>query len=374
MAEALRCDAPSDADESQLYHLLISELTDFAVFLMDPNGCVVSWNPGVEHLLGYTEGEWLGRPVEIIFTSEDRASGKPEEELLIAMRDGRAPDVRWHQKKDGSRLFVEGTMVALRDEGGKLLGFSKVMRDITERKEAEAERERLVAELARSNDDLSQFARIASHDLRAPLSTITQFLQLLLRKYKGRVLDESAELYIGLINDNTQRMSALTSDLLRLSEVSSDSSAVIAAPVEVDRTVKTALANLQAVIEESGAVVSWGSLPQVSMEETLLVQLFQNLIANAVKYRSKEEPRVRIEVKNHGDAYMFSVQDNGIGIEKKYQEQIFAPFKRLHGAEISGSGIGLAVCKKIVERAGGRIWVDSEPGGGSTFLFTLPRR
>ena len=137
MAEPLRCDAPAPADHAQLYELLISELIDFAVFLIDPTGCIRSWNPGVERLLGFQENEWVGRPAHIIFTPEDRAAKKPEEEMTKAARDGRAPDIRWHQRKDGSRLFVEGTMVALKDEAGQLLGFSKVMRDITERKKTE---------------------------------------------------------------------------------------------------------------------------------------------------------------------------------------------------------------------------------------------
>lgn len=146
MAEPLRCNIPAQANHAQLYELLVSELTDFVVFLMDPTGCIMSWNPGVERILGYTEAEWLGRPAHIIFTPEDRAAKKPEEEMTKAARDGRTPDIRWHQRKDGSRLFVEGTMVVLKDDTGQLLGFSKVMRDITERKRAEEELQRARAE------------------------------------------------------------------------------------------------------------------------------------------------------------------------------------------------------------------------------------
>lgn len=138
MAEPLRCDGLTQADHAQLYELLVSELTDFAVFLIDPTGCIASWNPGVERLLGYQEHEWVGQPAHIIFTPEDRAAKRPEEEMTVARRNGRAPDNRWHQRKDGSRLFVEGTMVALKDTSGVLLGFSKVMRDVTARQQAEA--------------------------------------------------------------------------------------------------------------------------------------------------------------------------------------------------------------------------------------------
>ncbi len=237
---------------------------------------------------------------------------------------------------------------------------------------AEVERERLLLELARSNEELSQFARIASHDLKAPLNTIAQFSQLLLKRYKGKTLDQSAEDYLDLIISNAQRMSAMTSDLLRFSEVSS-SSIFPAIPVRASGMVEMALANLQSAVEESGAVVTCADLPEVELESTLLVQLFQNLIGNAIKYRGKASPRIHIAAEEQGRYYLFSVKDNGLGIDKQHLERIFEPFKRLHGGEISGSGIGLAVCKKIVDRAGGRIWADSSPGQGSTFFFTLLR-
>lgn len=497
IAEPLVCDHPAHADYPRLYELLVAELTDFAVFLTDPTGCIVSWNPGVKRLLGYSEAEWMGQMAHIIFTPEDRAARKLEEEMATASRDGGAPDVRWHLKKNGTRLFVEGTMVALRDSRGELLGFSKVMRDITERKRtehalrtneerfralmhassdvlyrmsedwtemrylgggnflsdtetpskewleryihpedqpavmaaiqqatetksvfelehrvrrvdgtlgwthsraipilnasgditewfgaatditerkaAEIERERLLTELARSNDDLSQFAHTASHDLKAPLSTIVQFSQLLLQRYKGKILDESAEEYLNLVITNGRRMSTLTSDLLRFSEAMASPSLLPATSVKASGMVDMATANLQGDIEESGAVITCGALPEVKMDATLLVQLFQNLIANAIKYRSKDVPRIHIAAEELAGSYLFSIKDNGMGIERQHQGHIFEPFKRLHGSEIPGSGIGLTLCKKIVERADGRIWVESNLLQGSTFFFTLPR-
>jgi PAS domain S-box-containing protein len=225
-------------------------------------------------------------------------------------------------------------------------------------------------ELRRANEDLNQFAHSASHDLQEPLRTISIYTQLLRRKLDNR-LDPETEQYARYVLRGATRMEALIKDLLAYTQAASGSEA--ASVIEGDEALDAALSNLRAAIEQSGAHVTHGPLPRVRITRVHLTQVFQNLIGNAIKYRRDEPPRIRIGAERHQSGWLFSVEDNGIGIEEKYREQIFGIFKRLHTAEeYSGTGIGLAICQRIVERAGGRIWVESELGRGSTFFFTLP--
>jgi light-regulated signal transduction histidine kinase (bacteriophytochrome) len=225
------------------------------------------------------------------------------------------------------------------------------------------------AELRRSNEDLSQFAYVASHDLRSPLKTVTMFSQLLERKY-GDTLGEGKEL-LAQITTATRRMASLIDDLLRFSTISATRQ-YAASLVDANKSLATAIDNLRSSIEESGAVVEYDRLPQILIDETSLVQLFQNLLGNAIRYRSEQSPRMVVSAVPHDGFWRFSCRDNGIGIAPEYTSRIFEPFKRLHGPEVPGSGIGLAVCRKIVQRYGGDIWVESTVGEGSTFYFTLP--
>jgi len=233
-------------------------------------------------------------------------------------------------------------------------------------------------ELARSNADLEQFAYVASHDLQEPLRAVVSYLQLLERRYSGQ-LDERAEKYIGYAVDGGKRMQTLISDLLTYSRVGRRDVAM--AGVELEAVLDRALASLRLAIEESGAEVTHDPLPTVVGDATQLTQVFQNLVANAIKFRGEAPPRIHVSAerqpsadseRQHG-AWLFSVRDNGIGIAPEYRERVFVLFQRLHGRdEYSGTGIGLAVCKRIVERHGGTLWVDETPGGGSTFWFTIP--
>jgi two-component system CheB/CheR fusion protein len=235
--------------------------------------------------------------------------------------------------------------------------------DITERKNAEDA-------LKATNADLQHFAYALTHDLREPLRMVVNFTQLLGREYAGK-LGEEADKFISYSVQGALRMEALLNALLVYWEVAGhelDGSA----SVECGAALAKALVNLDAAIAESGATVTSDPLPTVDSEEVFLIQVFQNLISNSIKYRSEEAPRIHVSAKRDADRWLFSVQDNGIGIDPKDAERVFGVFKRLHGSEIPGTGIGLAICKKIVERQGGRIWVESEPGRGSTFKFTLP--
>lgn len=229
--------------------------------------------------------------------------------------------------------------------------------------------ERQAAELARSNRDLEQFAYVASHDLQEPLRMVSSYTQLLERRYKGR-LDADADEFIHYAVDGAQRMRRLIDDLLAYSRLTTRPAQF--RPTPLDRVLTDVRAALHLAILESGADIESGPLPTVQADSVQMQQLFQNLLSNAIKYRGSHPPRIAISAEESGDAWTFSVTDNGIGIESQYLERVFDIFQRLHGVgEYPGTGIGLALCKKIVERHGGRIWVTSQPGQGSTFHFTL---
>jgi signal transduction histidine kinase len=227
-------------------------------------------------------------------------------------------------------------------------------------------------ELSRSNTELEQFAYIASHDLQEPLRMVRSYLQLLERKYRDR-LDETADKYIDYAVDGASRMARMINDLLAYSRVVTRGKPI--GPIDCEQAWAEALANLEKMIEESGAEVTHDPLPPVTADFGQMVQLFQNLIGNALKYRSDRPPKIHGSARQQEGQWLFSICDNGIGIEPQYAERVFVIFQRLHGrGAYSGTGIGLAVCKRIVERHGGSIWVESEYGNGSTFLFTIPQQ
>jgi signal transduction histidine kinase len=241
--------------------------------------------------------------------------------------------------------------------------------EIAERKRAEQALQQANESLGRSNQDLEQFAYAASHDLQEPLRTIKNFTSLLNRRYKGK-LGEDADEFVGYIIDGADRMETLIKDLLAYSRAGRSNKAP--APVESGRAFRTALSNLQGAIQSSGAQVEGGELPQVVANDVEMVQLFQNLISNAIKYRSERAPEIHVGAVKKDRVWIFEVQDNGMGVPPGEQQRIFGVFQRLHGRELPGSGIGLATCARIVERHGGRIWVESVAGGGSRFRFTMP--
>lgn len=244
----------------------------------------------------------------------------------------------------------------------------KQLRD--QRRQTEQELARKVEELARSNRDLEQFAYVASHDLQEPLRMVAAYTQLLAERYRGK-LDADADKFIGYAVEGAIRMQTLVLDLLAFSRVGHNPSN--GKTSDCNHVVAEALLNLKAAIEESGAVVTYGDLPPVVAEHTQLLQVFQNLIGNAIKFRGKEELTIRVSAERQDSQWRFDIVDNGIGIAPEYHEVIFAIFQRLHArGEFTGNGVGLAICKKIVEQYGGRIWVESAPGQGCTFHFTMP--
>ncbi len=267
----------------------------------------------------------------------------------------------------GLALFATAVMIlfaALIWWNARLLFFAE-----TEKQKAEAELKRTSAELARSNTDLQQFAYVASHDLTEPLRMVVSYLQLV--KGHDQQLDSEGREFIGYAMDGAARMQALIQDLLAYARVDVRGNAF--EPIEADNALRAALANLKVPLEETHAGIEREPLPRVRADAVQLTQVFQNLIGNAVKFRGQTPLRIEIGARRQGDEWIFHVRDNGIGIEPKHFDRVFALFQRLHTRrEYPGTGMGLAICKKIVERHGGRIWVESTPGKGAAFFFTLP--
>jgi light-regulated signal transduction histidine kinase (bacteriophytochrome) len=244
--------------------------------------------------------------------------------------------------------------------------------EISERKRVEEERERWMAELARSNAELEQFAYVASHDLKEPLRMVSSFAQLLKKRYKGR-LGKDADEFIAYIVEGIIRMQAIINDLLAYSRVGTQGKPF--QPTDCESVLNQVMVNLKVAIEQSGAIITHDPLPTITADTSQMIQLLQNLISNAIKFRSKELPRIHIRTEKKRNEWFFSVQDNGIGIAPEFFEHLFQIFQRGHPAsEYPGTGIGLATCKKIVERHGGKIWAESVESRGSTFYFTIPLR
>lgn len=387
IAERQRVEQSLQASEIRFRMLVDAAPT--AMIMIGRDGRIVLVNRECERLFGYSRDELLGALIEMIVPERSRArhpalresyQQDPETRRMGAGRDLTAV------RKDGSEFPVEIGLNPIRTDQGDFV--LSVVVDLTERKRHEDEKQRLNeilecrvqertielehsnAALERSNMELQQFAYIASHDLQSPLRSIAGFTQLLQRRTHGK-FDEQAESWLKLIVDATGRMQALISDLLQYSRI--ETRAEPFEPISMNAAFHDAVGFLEAAIGDSAAKVTADELPTVIGDRMRLVQLFQNLIGNGIKYRGKETPRVHVSVERCDDEWIFSVRDHGIGIDPKHHERIFEIFKRLHTQQqYPGTGIGLAVCRRVVQRHGGRIWVESSPGAGSTFRFTVP--
>lgn len=480
-----------------MFELLLAQLNEFVVVFVDANGAFTSWHPGVENIFGYNAEEFIGQPTAILFPLADRATGAPQRELEQVSRTGRASDTTWLVTKAGARIMVEGVTITLRDNNKNLVGFGKVLRDVTEQKNAEdslktlaraldqsnvivrswdgtiehwtagcerlygwtaqeavgqicqqllktsfpvsqnetnqqmqltgswkgelqhtrrdgtvlsiaatwvllqdgpnepgmvietqtdvtahsqmrreleeanVQLQKIKGELERSNEELEEFARITSHDLSAPI-TSARWLTDLLENRHSTQLDEAGKKCVKQISQSLARMGDLVEGILAHARVGR-SSIRDSHQTEAEQALAIALENLHRDIEVSRARIEYDPLPTIQVESRAASQLFQNLLSNALKYRRPDVLLlVQITVTRQEDMWQFAVRDNGIGIAPEWLERIFQPMQRQQGLNVSGSGIGLATCKKIVTRAGGRIWVESTPGLGSTFFFTLP--
>jgi signal transduction histidine kinase len=341
-------------------------------------GQLLHLNKAAYEVFNFSEQEWSRTPADLsgifeIATPAGRVLKSEEWPLarILAGEQLRNLELRMRRIdiESAARILNFSGQVVQDGSGGSVafLTFS----DISVRKNAEQQLARMMRELQRSNSELEQFSYVASHDLQEPLRMVASYTQLLSKRYKGR-LDADADEFIAYAVDGSNRMQQLIRDLLTYSRVGSGAMALH--DISSERALHAALANLRAAIQDSGAVVTHDSLPAVTTDETQLTQVFQNLIGNAIKYRSAEVPRIHIAATMHpGNEWIFSVRDNGLGIAPEHFAKIFVLFQRLHGREeIAGTGIGLAICKKMLEGLGGRIWVESQPEQGSTFHFALP--
>jgi PAS domain S-box-containing protein len=359
----------SERKETEAKYRGLLEAAPDAMVVVNQPGEIVLLNLQAEKQFGYQRDELVGQRVENIIPEgfSERllmhGTGSPDDPIVQQMGTGIELIGR---RKNGSEFPLEIMLSPLESTEGILV--TAAIRDISVRKKSEEALLKTVAELKRSNEELQQFAYVASHDLQEPLRMVASYTQLLAKRYKGR-LDSDADEFIAYAVDGSNRMQALIQDLLAYSRAGMVGKAL--REISSEHALKEALTNLRAVIEESSAVVTHDLMPVITTDDMQLAQVFQNLVGNAIKYRSAEVPHVHVDAaKNGGNEWIFSVQDNGMGIDPQYFERIFILFQRLHGRkEFEGTGIGLAICKKIVERLGGRIWVESQPEKGSTFYL-----
>jgi PAS domain S-box-containing protein len=366
-----RAKAEEALQQSEEKYRGLLEAAPDGMVVVNQGGEIVLLNAKAERQFRYSRDELLGQKVTNIipegFAERLIADGTHTVAEAQAQQVGTGIE-HYGRRKDGTEFPIEIMLSPLESTEGILV--TAAIRDITVRKEAEALLVRKVEELNRSNEELEQFAYVASHDLQEPLRMVASYTQLLSKRYKGR-LDADADEFIAFAVDGASRMQRLIQDLLVYSRVGKRGKELL--DVFSEESLQQAIINLRGAIEESGAQVTHDPLPRVMADETQLIQLFQNLVGNAIKYRRAGVPLIHISAaRDGGIMWIFSVQDNGIGIDSQFFEKIFGMFQRLHKREeFTGTGMGLAICKKIVERHGGGISVESQPGRGSTFHFTL---
>jgi PAS domain S-box-containing protein len=355
--------------EEQLSRLILDQAGE-AIVVVEPLGLITRCSQSARHLAG---SPILGNHFDRAFRLKSAGALYGAEEIIAAARDGRGARGLEAELLTGSRDQCSVLISAspLWSEKSELLGCVITLTDITQRKSAEEALARQAEQLMHANSDLRQFAHSASHDLREPLRQLAVFNELLQKKYSHQLGEEAISLLQHSI-EAAHRMESLLRGLLEYTEAADDalssSTFVDAAAIAAKTT-----ATFDERIRQSGARIDCGPLPEVRVREVHLTQLFQNLLGNALKYRSEQPPVIRISAERAGEMWQISVADNGIGIAPEYHEQIFGLFRRLHGGgKYAGSGIGLAICQKIVQRYGGRIWVESKPGDGARFSFTLP--
>jgi PAS domain S-box-containing protein len=362
------------------YHRMIAEVQDYAIILMDEQGHIQNWNAGAERIKGYTAAEIVGKRFEIFYTPEDRETRLPDSLLDQAREHGRAVHEGWRLRKDGSKFWGSIAITALHDKDNNIIGFSKVTRDLTEKKLAEERLIAYTAELEARNSELEQFAYVASHDLQEPLRKIRTFTELIRDNYEN---EQFVRRYFDKLDISAARMAELIRSLLNFSRLTKIADAKDT--VDLNVVLDEVLQDMELLVREKNADIRFFGLPVVSGHHIQLVQLFSNLLGNALKF-CENRPRVEILSANVGRAavpdkgellheryYELIFRDNGIGFEQQYADLIFSLFQRLHEREdFEGTGIGLALCRKIVQNHEGFIVAESEPGKGAAFKIYLP--
>ena len=350
--------------------LLATTLAGIAdgVIATDANGRVTFINPVALRLTGWNEGDAVGTPITDVFAIVNETTrAKVENPLEKALAQGHAVGLANHTNlisKSGDELPIDDSAAPLKDDAGNTIGAVLVFRDISVRRLAERD-------LRNANAELQQFVNAAAHDLRSPLNSVNAIAQMLAAQFERELGPRGGEL-VSYLTDGMGRIRRLLDDLVDFARASHFDQTT-ARPLSLDVPLQAAIQNLQADIDRAGAEVTFEPLPVVAVHESHAVQVFQNILGNAIKYRGPEAPRVHVSAKRKDSEWLISVADNGMGIDPGYLDQIFRPFKRLHSeSAYPGSGIGLAACEKIVKGYGGRIWAESEPGKGSTFFFALP--
>ena len=364
------------------FRLLVASVRDYAIFMLDPQGRVATWNLGAERMKGYRADEIIGQHFSIFYPEEARRVGHPEAELRQALREGRYQEEGWRRRKDGSQFFAHVTITSVRGPTGNLLGFAKVTRDVTERRAAEealrglaAELEEKVrertAELEDANRDLEAFSYSVSHDLRAPLRALDGFSKVLLDQTADR-LEPVHRNYLGRIRSAAQRMSQLIDDMLMFSRLSRAS--IEPSPVDLTAMAREIAHELGEA--EPGRHIQFAAQQglTITADPRLLRVLMENLLGNAWKFtRRRAHPRVEVGALWRDGETVYYVRDNGAGFDPRYADKLFMPFQRLHSSrEFEGTGVGLATACRVVKRHGGRLWAEAAPDQGATFYMTFP--
>lgn len=361
------------------FRRLVEGVKDYAIYMLDPDGLVVSWNPGAERIKGYTAREIIGKHFSSFYSSEDVELGAPARNLEAANREGTHESEGWRVRKDGSRFWASVLITALRDETGSLHGYTKITRDITERREAEEKIRVLTSNLAAradelesANKELEAFTYSVSHDLRAPLRAIDGFSKVLLEDCSSQLVGEGKRL-LNVIISNVRKMSNLIDDLLAFSRLSRKE----LRPVRIDMgaLLQEAFEEIRAQTQQQLPIrLAVDSLPPALGDRAMLRQVFVNLLSNGVKFSSKSpETIIQITGVKQDGFLVYSIRDNGVGFNPKYAHKLFGVFQRLHSVEeFEGTGVGLAIVKRIVQKHGGQVWADGSENAGATFHFSLP--
>lgn len=364
--------------EEQLYHLMIGEVEDYAILMLDRNGVIRNWNKGAEKIKGYTKEEAVGMNFRMFYRPEDREAGLPEQLIETASRDGKAVHEGWRLRKDGSAFWGSVLITALHDPEGQVIGFSKVTRDLSERKLAEDKALLYARQLEAQNKELQQFAYAAAHDLKEPLRKIQIYSSALIGENGEPLSPELQRSYLQRSADAARRMQLLIDDLLTFTKITGTAESFTA--VNLNSLLPEVRAQFQETFDQLGAEISIGHLPTVRGIAFQLQQLFVNLLSNAIKFRAMDRQlqivisSSRVRVPEMTDAYgserfyRIEVRDNGIGFAPHQAERIFNLFERLHGRdEYSGTGIGLAICRRIMDNNRGLIRAHGQPGEGAVF-------
>ena len=355
-------------ESEERFRALADNIPNMA-FMVDPNGWIFWYNKQWYEYTGTTLEEMQGWGWQKVH-HPDYVDAVTEEWSTKILNETPYEDIHPLKGKDGNYRWFMTRITPIKNDQGKLVRWLGTNTDITNLKHYEESLQTTMEELRRSNKELEQFAYITSHDLREPLRMITSFLQLLEKRYKNQ-LDQDANEFIGFAVDGAKRLDAMTNDLLKYSQITNEKREIIS--INFEHVLEHALTNLKVQIEESNTIITYDPLPTIKGDEKLKIQLFQNLIGNAIKYRSQKTPKIHISATKEGNQYLLSIKDNGIGMSPEHLEKIFTIFKRLHThEEYEGTGIGLAIVQKIVHQQGGKIWVESELGKGTTFYFTIP--